>query len=101
MIINESCNDAVLLHRPKAVGKHFLADSIQWHITDECDQRGKHCYVFSGDPCRKPGSMTWKQILNKKNLAPVCGQVYNFERIREAVAAQDEGKVNGKIVVKV
>ena len=27
--INRSCNDAVLLHRPKAVGKHFLADSIK------------------------------------------------------------------------
>ena len=40
-------------------------------------------------------------FLNKKNLVPVCGQVYNFESIRDAVAAQDEGKVNGKIVVKV
>ena len=40
-------------------------------------------------------------FLNKKNLVPVCGQVYNFESIRDAVAAQDEGKVNGKIVVRV
>ena len=40
-------------------------------------------------------------FLNKKNLVPVCGQVYNFENIRDAVADQDEGKVNGKIVVKV
>ena len=40
-------------------------------------------------------------FLNKNNLVPVCGQVYNFESIRDAVAAQDEGKVNGKIVVKV
>lgn len=40
-------------------------------------------------------------FLNKKNLVPVCGQVYNFENIRDAVAAQDEGKVNGKIVVRV
>ena len=37
----------------------------------------------------------------QKNLAPVCGQVYNFENIRDAVAAQDEGKVNGKIVVRI
>ena len=21
--------------------------SFQWHITDECDQRCKHCYIFS------------------------------------------------------
>ena len=36
--------------------------SFQWHITDECDQRCKHCYIFSGDPCRKLDSMTWKQM---------------------------------------
>ena len=40
-------------------------------------------------------------FLNKKDLVPVCGQVYNFENIRDAVAAQDEGVVNGKIVVRV
>ncbi|MBQ6609122.1 MAG: zinc-binding dehydrogenase [Oscillospiraceae bacterium] len=40
-------------------------------------------------------------FLNKKDLVPVCGQVYNFENMRDAVAAQDEGKVNGKIVVRV
>lgn len=36
--------------------------SFQWHITDECDQRCKHCYIFSGDPCRKLDSMTWEQM---------------------------------------
>ena len=40
-------------------------------------------------------------FLNKKDLVPVCGQVYNFENIRDALAVQDEGKVNGKIVVRV
>ena len=34
--------------------------SFQWHITDECDQRCKHCYIFSGDGCKKLRSMTWK-----------------------------------------
>ena len=23
--------------------------SFQWHITDECDQRCKHCYIYSGN----------------------------------------------------
>lgn len=23
--------------------------AFQWHITDECDQRCKHCYIFSED----------------------------------------------------
>ena len=25
--------------------KEYFA--FQWHITDECDQRCKHCYIFS------------------------------------------------------
>ena len=36
--------------------------SFQWHITDECDQRCRHCYIFSGDPCRKLVSMTWDEM---------------------------------------
>ena len=36
-----------------------------------------------------------------KNLVPVCGQVYNFENIRDTVDVQDEAKVNGNIVVRV
>lgn len=36
--------------------------SFQWHITDECDQRCKHCYIFSEDNCKKLDQMTWKQM---------------------------------------
>ncbi len=36
--------------------------SFQWHITDQCDQRCKHCYIFSEDKGRKPDSMTWPQM---------------------------------------
>ncbi|MBR7016853.1 MAG: zinc-binding dehydrogenase [Lachnospiraceae bacterium] len=39
-------------------------------------------------------------FLNEHHLVPTSGKVFNFENIREAVIAQDEGKVNGKIVVK-
>lgn len=39
-------------------------------------------------------------FLNAKRLVPICGAVYTFEHIRDAIAAQDEGKANGKIVVK-
>ncbi len=35
--------------------------SFQWHITDECDQRCRHCYIYSGGD-KKPNSMTWRQI---------------------------------------
>ena len=40
-------------------------------------------------------------FLNKKKLVPVSGKVFDFENIQEALTAQDEGTVNGKIVVKV
>ena len=36
--------------------------SFQWHITDECDQRCKHCYIFSAGNHTCLRSMTWKQI---------------------------------------
>ena len=40
-------------------------------------------------------------FLKEHHLTPACGQVYDFEKIRDALCAQDEGKINGKIVVKV
>lgn len=38
--------------------------AFQWHITDECDQRCRHCYIFSS-PSR-PGmvSMPWERMLS-------------------------------------
>ena len=38
-------------------------------------------------------------FLKEKKLVPVNGKVFDFENVREAVTAQDEGRVNGKIVV--
>lgn len=40
--------------------KEYFA--FQWHITDECDQRCKHCYIFSGEGCQKLNSMNWDQM---------------------------------------
>ena len=36
--------------------------SFQWHITDECDQRCKHCYIFSGSNVHIPQSMSHENI---------------------------------------
>lgn len=36
--------------------------AFQWHITDECDQRCKHCYIFSEDTCKNLNTMTWEQM---------------------------------------
>lgn len=27
--------------------------AFQWHITDDCDQRCQHCYIFSENACKK------------------------------------------------
>ena len=40
--------------------KEYFA--FQWHITDECDQRCKHCYIFSENNCKHLDAMTWEQI---------------------------------------
>ena len=40
-------------------------------------------------------------FLNEKKLVPVSGKVFDFENIQKALTAQDGGKVNGKIVVRV
>ena len=38
--------------------------SFQWHITDQCDQRCKHCYIFSEDCGKQPDAMTWEHMLD-------------------------------------
>jgi radical SAM/SPASM domain protein of ACGX system len=36
--------------------------AFQWHITDECDQRCKHCYIFSEDTGKVLDSMSWQDM---------------------------------------
>jgi radical SAM/SPASM domain protein of ACGX system len=36
--------------------------AFQWHITDDCDQRCKHCYIFSENTCKTLDSMSWPQM---------------------------------------
>ncbi|MFQ9681640.1 MAG: radical SAM/SPASM domain protein, ACGX system [Ruthenibacterium lactatiformans] len=40
--------------------KEYFA--FQWHITDECDQRCKHCYIFSENNCKHLDAMTWEPM---------------------------------------
>jgi radical SAM/SPASM domain protein of ACGX system len=50
--------------------------AFQWHITDECDQRCKHCYIFSEDTCKALDAMTWEQMQDTfYNCLDFC-QVY-------------------------
>lgn len=51
--------------------------SFQWHITDDCDQRCKHCYIFSENCNKQPDSMSWQQMQDTfYNCLDFC-QVYD------------------------
>lgn len=55
-------NPVFRFHRASEVFimKQYFA--FQWHITDACDQRCKHCYIFSEDNGKKPDEMRWAQM---------------------------------------
>lgn len=36
--------------------------AFQWHITEECDQRCKHCYIFAENACKSLKSMRWEDM---------------------------------------
>lgn len=36
--------------------------AFQWHITEACDQRCKHCYIFAEDTCKSIASMSWEEM---------------------------------------
>ena len=55
---------------------------------------------FSNYPTQKIITEIFTFLTNHK-LTPVIGKVFDFDNIKEAIAAQDNGKINGKIVVKV
>lgn len=49
--------------------------AFQWHITDECDQRCKHCYIFSEDVGKLPEAMSWEQMEQVvENCCEMCQQ---------------------------
>jgi radical SAM/SPASM domain protein of ACGX system len=56
--------------------------AFQWHITDECDQRCKHCYIFSENNCKPLDAMTWDQmqevIANCQDFCEVYGRLPYF-----------------------
>lgn len=37
--------------------------SFQWRLLDDCDQRCKHCYIFSEDNAKPLDRMDWGQML--------------------------------------
>ncbi len=59
--------------------------SFQWHITDECDQRCKHCYIFSENNCN-PADLEHGRIYDRimERCVPVAfsGKNYRIGRGR-------------------
>ena len=76
--------------------------SFQWHITDECDQRCKHCYIFSGEGCKELKSMTWKQmtevVANCEDFCKVYGRVPYLEINGITEIEKDTFYLNGKSI---
>lgn len=60
--------------------KEYFA--FQWHITDKCDQRCKHCYIFSENNCKELDSMSWKQmqevVANCEDMCEMYGRAPYF-----------------------
>ncbi|MDR1616805.1 MAG: radical SAM/SPASM domain protein, ACGX system [Syntrophomonadaceae bacterium] len=50
--------------------------AFQWHITDSCDQRCKHCYIFSGDGNFPLREMPWGDMPSViDNCAEMCAKL--------------------------
>ena len=41
-----------------------LTQAYQWHITDNCDQRCRHCYLFAEDARLKCVTTPWDQLMH-------------------------------------
>ncbi|MDR1612176.1 MAG: radical SAM/SPASM domain protein, ACGX system [Planctomycetota bacterium] len=50
--------------------------AFQWHLTDNCDQRCKHCYIFSRDNGIPLREMSWDNMLSVlENCEEMCGRL--------------------------
>ena len=49
--------------------KQYFA--FQWHITDDCDQRCKHCYIFAEDNCKALTEMPWEKMKQHPDIPTV------------------------------
>ena len=62
-----------MLFRSVPAGADAPVFSFQWHITDACDQRCRHCYIYAGKPDRVPESMDWGDMLRVlDNIRAFC-----------------------------
>lgn len=53
--------------------------AFQWHITDACDQRCKHCYIFSEDNHLKLKTMSMADI--ERTLDSILAMCHRMQRL--------------------
>jgi NADPH:quinone reductase-like Zn-dependent oxidoreductase len=73
--------------------------ALQWFNPIQDNPNGAYLTSFHSNTPDKKSMHEIFAFLQRSGSHPVIGAVYSFERIRDAVMAQDYGHVNGKIVV--
>lgn len=55
--------------------------SFQWHITDECDQRCRHCYIYAENPERKAEYMAWDDMMRVLNNCLDFCRIFGYQPV--------------------
>ncbi len=56
--------------------------AYQWHITDECDQRCKHCYLFGEDARAACVTMPWDMLMRTLDkIESRCHRSHTYPRL--------------------
>lgn len=63
--------------KEKAMEEPQFGFGIQWHLTDRCDQRCKHCYVWQNERGQR------KKFLNLRECQIIIDSIENFEKKRK------------------
>ena len=61
-------------------GREFTMSAtfaFQWHITEACDQRCKHCYIVAENACKQLKSQTFEQMqITLDNIEDFCAHFH-------------------------
>lgn len=63
--------------------------AFQWHITDVCDQRCKHCYIFAEDNCKK---LSAKLYLFGRTVCNSAGTLSALRRVLRSMSRRGGNK---------
>ena len=53
--------------------------ALQWHITEKCDQRCKHCYIYGGEDCNLKKDLSINEMaVILQNFVDFCNRVNKY-----------------------